>query len=70
VLAVDGCTARDLRAAAHMVDLARQLTGLPHPPTALAPARILLFGNFISFRKKSIHNGIRNCVADPRWDRR
>jgi len=24
------CTARDLRAAAHMVDLARQLTGLPH----------------------------------------
>jgi hypothetical protein len=47
VLAVAGCTARDLRAAASMVDLARQLTGLPHPPTALTPARILHSENFI-----------------------
>jgi hypothetical protein len=39
---VTGCSAYELRAAATSIDLARQFTGLPHPLTALTPARILL----------------------------
>jgi len=65
---MDGCTARDLRAAAHAGHLARQLTGLAHPPPAPTPARSLPSGDFSLCRKKRIHTGIDNSRAGPTWD--